>query len=148
MIGSKSKVPPNCISKSKLCQTERVAESPDFVVSGLKCRSVYMILIFLPHTYKINDVIFFTILMFELYGWNFKKNNNNWRLDIFQTCESLALYPPAFGRRRAVGDKCHQCCHGDLCNNNCNLGMVQHSYTFRSWVIHYFEGVKKWNKEK
>nr|XP_011455845.2 uncharacterized protein LOC105348215 isoform X2 [Crassostrea gigas] len=38
-----------------------------------------------------------------------------------QTCESLALYPSAFGRRRAVGDKCHQCCHGDLCNNNCNL---------------------------
>nr|XP_022294043.1 uncharacterized protein LOC111104384 [Crassostrea virginica] len=35
-----------------------------------------------------------------------------------QTCDSLAIYP--FGRRRAIGDKCHHCCHGDLCNNNCN----------------------------
>ncbi|XP_055997160.1 uncharacterized protein LOC125648058 isoform X1 [Ostrea edulis] len=38
-----------------------------------------------------------------------------------QTCDSLTNFPSAFGRRRSLGDKCHQCCHGDLCNDNCNL---------------------------
>ncbi|XP_062614859.1 uncharacterized protein LOC134276634, partial [Saccostrea cucullata] len=36
-----------------------------------------------------------------------------------QTCDSLVQIP--FGRKRATAIKCHQCCDGDLCNNNCNL---------------------------
>ncbi|XP_061181040.1 uncharacterized protein LOC133189656 [Saccostrea echinata] len=36
-----------------------------------------------------------------------------------QTCDSLVHIP--FGRKRATAVKCHQCCDGDLCNNNCNL---------------------------
>ena len=41
MIGSKENVPPRYINKSKLCPMEMVAKSPDFVMSGLKCRTVY-----------------------------------------------------------------------------------------------------------